>query len=150
MITRLKAIDIGTRITIPRLSLRQETIHAYLLLMISRTLFTPFRDLEEACHQFGVDINTIIAIEETRYLNGRHPVPRAGNLHLAWQYAQNPDDHHRFINMLRVTPLVFYAILQLIENHPVFLNHSNHAQTAVEQQLAIGWGTVAMQPLWKM
>ena len=36
-----------------------------------------------------------------------------------------------------VTPLVFYAILQLIENHPVFLNHSNHAQTAVEQQLAV-------------
>ena len=39
--------------------------------------------------------------------------------------------------MLHVTPLVFYAILQLIENHPVFLNHSNHAQTAVEQQLAV-------------
>ena len=39
--------------------------------------------------------------------------------------------------MLRVTPLVFYAILQLIENHPVFLNHLNHAQTAVEQQLAV-------------
>ena len=94
MITRLKAIDIGTHITMPCLSLCQETINAYLLLMISCTLFTPFHDLEEACHQFGVDINTIIAIEETCYLNGQHPDPRAGNLHLAWQYAQNPDDHH--------------------------------------------------------
>jgi hypothetical protein len=54
----------------PHLSLCQETINAYLLLMISHTLFTPFHDLEEACHQFDVDINTIIAIEETGYLNG--------------------------------------------------------------------------------
>ena len=121
----------------PPISLHRDAINAYLLLMISRTLFTPFRDLEEACHQFGVDINTIIAIEQTRYLNGRHPVPKAGNLHLAWQYAQNPDDHHRFINMLRETPLVFHVILQLIEDHPVFLNHSNNGQTPVEQQLAV-------------
>ena len=84
MITRLKAIDISTH-TMPCLSLCQETINAYLLLMISHTLITPFCDLEEACHQFGVDINTIIVIEKTRYLNGRHPVPRAGILHLAWQ-----------------------------------------------------------------
>jgi hypothetical protein len=107
--------------------------------MISCTLFTPFCDLEEACQQFGIDVDTIIAIEQTQYLNGHHPVPKAGNLHLAWQYAQNPDDHHRFINMLCVTPLVFSTILQLIGNHPVFLNHSDvdNAQTPVEQQLAV-------------
>jgi hypothetical protein len=121
----------------PPISLHRDAINAYLLLMISCTLFTPFRDLEEACHQFGVDINTIIAIEQTCYLNGCHPVPKAGNLHLAWQYAQNPDDHHQFINMLHVTPLVFHVILQLIEDHPVFLNHSNNGQTPVEQQLAV-------------
>jgi hypothetical protein len=112
-------------------------MNAYLLLMISHTLFTPFCDLEEACHQFGIDINTIIMIEETCYLNGQHPVPRAGNLHLAWQYAQDPDDHHQFIHMLHVTPLVFFAILQLIEDHPIFVNHSNNGQTPVEQQLAV-------------
>jgi hypothetical protein len=39
--------------------------------------------------------------------------------------------------MLRVTPLVFSTILQLIENHPIFLNHSNNRQTPVEQQLAV-------------
>ena len=58
-------------------------------------------------------------------------------MHLAWQYTQNPDDHHQFINMLHVTPLVFYAILRLIENQLVFFNHSNHAQPTVEQQLAV-------------
>lgn len=121
----------------PVIPLRRELINAYLLLMVTRTLFTPFRDLEEACQQFGIDVNTIIMIEQTRYLNGRHPIPKAGNLHLAWQYAQNPDDHHRFINMLRVTPLVFSTILQLIEDHPVFINRSNNAQMPVEQQLAV-------------
>ena len=54
----------------PPISLHKEAINAYQLLMISRTLFTPFHSLEEACHQFGIDINTIIAIEQTRYLNG--------------------------------------------------------------------------------
>ena len=39
--------------------------------------------------------------------------------------------------MLHVTPLVFSTILQLIEDHPIFINHSNNAQTPVEQQLAI-------------
>ena len=87
----------------PVVPLRCELINAYLLLMITRTLFTPFHDLEEACQQFGIDANTITMIEQTQYLNGRHPIPKAGNLHLAWQYAQNLDNHHQFINLLRVT-----------------------------------------------
>jgi hypothetical protein len=105
--------------------------------MITHTSFTLFCDLEEACQQFDIDINTIITIEQTRYLNRHHPIPKAGSLHLAWQYAQNLDDHHQFINMLHVTPLVFSTILQLIENHPVFVNDSNNAQTPVEQQLSV-------------
>ena len=39
--------------------------------------------------------------------------------------------------MLHVTPLVFHTILQLIKDHPIFLNHSNNAQTPVDQQLAV-------------
>ena len=39
--------------------------------------------------------------------------------------------------MLHITPLVFSTILQLIENHPIFLNHLNNGQTPVEQQLAV-------------
>jgi hypothetical protein len=59
-------------ITMPHIPLRQELINAYLLLMITHTLFTPFHDLqvEEACQQFDIDVNTIIAIEQTHYLNG--------------------------------------------------------------------------------
>ena len=49
----------------PPISLHKEAISVYQLLMISCTLFTPFHSLEEACHQFGIDINTIIAIEQT-------------------------------------------------------------------------------------
>jgi hypothetical protein len=66
-----------------------------------------------------------------------NPVPKAGSLHLDWKYTQNPDDHHHFINMLWVTPLVFSTILQLIENHHIFFNHSNNGQTSVEQQLVV-------------
>ena len=39
--------------------------------------------------------------------------------------------------MLHVTHLVFYVILQLIENHPIFLNHLDNDQTPVEQQLTV-------------
>ena len=84
-----------------------------------------------------INLDALIAILGSRYPNGRHTIPKIGNLHLAWEYAQNPSDHHRFINMLRVTPLVFQTILNLIEEHPVFTNNSNNSQTSVEQQLAV-------------
>ncbi len=56
---------------------------------------------------------------------------------LAWNFVKNPGNHHRFISMLCVTPTVFQTILTLIEEHPVFTNNSNNAQTPVEQQLAV-------------
>jgi hypothetical protein len=62
---------------------------------------------------------------------------RNGNLHLAWDYAQNPQDHWRFRQMLRVSPLVFGTILSLIKDHPVFQNNSNNSQVPVEVQLAV-------------
>jgi hypothetical protein len=49
---------------------RQEIIHAYLVLMLSWNIFTPYETLEEACQQFNVDMNVILALHETRYLNG--------------------------------------------------------------------------------
>lgn len=39
--------------------------------------------------------------------------------------------------MLWVTPNIFHVILMPIEDHPVFVNHSNHGQTPVEKQLAV-------------
>jgi len=39
--------------------------------------------------------------------------------------------------MLRVLPLVFLTVLDLIEDHHVFKNDTNLGQTPVEQQLAV-------------
>jgi len=44
----------------------QEVIHAYLLMMLTRNLFTPHHSLEEACQQFNVDAKIILALAETR------------------------------------------------------------------------------------
>jgi hypothetical protein len=117
---------------------RQEVINTYLVLMLSRNLFTPYQSLEEACHHFDVDVKVITALYETRYLNRRdHRVPKAGQVHLAWEYASNPADHARFSQMLRVSPYIFDTILRLIEDHPVFTSNSNVSQAAVEKQLAV-------------
>jgi hypothetical protein len=121
----------------PPISVCKDAIRAYMLLMITRSIFTPFSSLEEACQQFDLDIATILSIEQTRYLNPRYPIPKAGNIHLAWEYAQNPANHHCFISMLRVSPLVFETILTLIQDHPIFTNQSNLGQTPVEQQLGV-------------
>ena len=49
---------------------QQEIIYAYLILMLSQNIFTPYGTLEEACQQFNVDMNVILALHETHYLNG--------------------------------------------------------------------------------
>ncbi|KAG2047673.1 hypothetical protein BDR06DRAFT_831462, partial [Suillus hirtellus] len=65
------------------------------------------------------------------------PMLKAGSLHLAWEYAQNPAHHSCFINMLCVSPEVFQVILGLIEDHPIFYNNSNSTQAPVQIQLAV-------------
>jgi hypothetical protein len=123
----------------PSLSVHEQLLDEYILSMLLRQLFTPTerRTIEHMYRESMLDLDALIAILGSRYPNGRHTVPKIGNLHLAWEYAQNPSDHHRFINMLRVTPVVFQTILNLIEEHPVFTNISNNAQTPVEHQLAV-------------
>ena len=49
---------------------RQDIINAYLLMMLSRGLFNQFRTFEEVCQLFNVDIHALLALHETRYLNG--------------------------------------------------------------------------------
>ncbi|KAJ7041727.1 hypothetical protein C8F04DRAFT_905846, partial [Mycena alexandri] len=109
--------------------------------MALRSLLRPPETAQEHAEQLGFDIATLIAIAQTRYINGRPPVLKMGNLHLAWAYAQSPSDHQRFINMLRVTPEVFRfvlnLVLNLIDQNEVFYNDSNNGQTPVEQQLAV-------------
>jgi len=94
-------------------------------------------DAEAATTQLIEDLQILNKISNTRYLRAQNRVPKSGNLHLAFSYAQNPSDYGRFTNMLRVSPHVFHVLLGLIEDHPVFFNNSNVPQTAVEIQLAV-------------
>ena len=64
-------------------------------------------------------------------------VPKSSTLDLAWQYIKNESDHHHFTNMLRASPTVFQVLRDLIQEHPIFCNHSNNPQTPVQTQLAV-------------
>lgn len=102
-----------------------------------RSIFQPPKTPEEAASEFDLDMMCILAIQHFRYLGERPPMVKAGSLHLAWEYAQNPAHYSCFINMLRVSPEVFRVILDLIEDHPVFHNNSNNPQAPVQMQLAV-------------
>ena len=104
--------------------------------MVLRDLISPGEDVDDAAKQLESDLKILQGIKTTQYLRGRTRVIKSGQLHLAWDYAQNPEDHQRFINMLRVSPGVFQVLLHLIEEHPVFQNNSNTPQKSVEVQLA--------------
>jgi hypothetical protein len=97
----------------------------------------PDDDLAQFTDNLNFDLNVINAIQTTRYLRGCDDVPKAGNLHLAWEYAANPENHHRFVHMLCVSPHVFNFILDLIKDHPVFQNNSNTPQAPIHVQLAV-------------
>ena len=117
---------------------RDDAVLAYLYLMLTRDLANPFPSLEAACNQFNIDLGILAALQESCYLSGQeHHVSKAGNMHLAWIYAQDPADHHRFINMLRISPHTFDVICKLIQDHPVFQNNSNNSQAPVELQLSV-------------
>jgi hypothetical protein len=105
--------------------------------MILRSILQPTQTPEEAAKEFDLDITCILAIRHFRYLRERPPMLKAGSLQLAWEYAQNTAHHSCFINMLRASPEVFYVILGLIEDHPIFQNHSNNPQAPVWIQLAV-------------
>ena len=86
--------------------------------MLMCQIFTPAaqQTLEHRRRENDLDINTLLSILLTHYPNGRPTVPRLGNMQLVWDFSENPANHHRFINMLRVTPLVFQTILTLIKD----------------------------------
>jgi hypothetical protein len=120
-----------------RTTLHYQYLQNYILHMILRSIFQPPQTPEEAACEFDLDITCILAIRHFRYLRERLPMPKAGLLHLAWEYAQNPLHHSCFTNMLRVSPEVFQVILDLIEDHHVFQNNSNNAQVPVRIQLGV-------------
>lgn len=116
---------------------RQELIDSYILSTMARDVISPPETLEESINNFQQTLDFISLIENTRYLRERPHVPKQGNINIAWDFASDPDHHHRFLNMLRISPTVFNNLLSLIENHPIFKSENNHGQAAVELQLAV-------------
>ncbi|KAJ7349727.1 hypothetical protein DFH08DRAFT_863010 [Mycena albidolilacea] len=110
----------------PRQNYHSRVLRSYMTHMTIRDIITPPEDLDftSLIDKLSVDIQTLHAIRTTRYLGDRGHVAKAGNLHLAWVYAGNPNDHGRFTNMLRVSPYVFGVLLDLIKDHEVF-SYSN-------------------------
>ena len=74
----------------PRLSLHAQFS---ILFMLLRDMLTPLNDLEALCQQLNLDIRILEMIKNTRYLQARSPVLKLGNIDLAWEYAQSPNDH---------------------------------------------------------
>ncbi|KAJ3779980.1 hypothetical protein GGU10DRAFT_232771, partial [Lentinula aff. detonsa] len=58
-------------------------------------------------------------------------------LSLLMDYAANPELHGGFIDMVRISPAMFCALLSMIEQNPVFQNSSTNGQAPVEVQLAV-------------
>jgi hypothetical protein len=85
----------------------------------------------------SADLAMLEKIRTTRYLHLCHSVIKCGQFELLMDYAQSPADHQRFVNMVWVSPFVFRAILDMIENDPIFMNGSNILQDPVERQLAV-------------
>lgn len=92
---------------------------------------------DSQCERLQLDLLLFEHIRTTRYINPRLPIPKCGNLHLAFEYAKDPAYHSRFQHMLRISPFVFQVILELIKDHPVFSNNSNNPQIPVDYQLAV-------------
>ncbi|KAF8193598.1 hypothetical protein K438DRAFT_1934812 [Mycena galopus ATCC 62051] len=103
----------------PRTSQHSSITRTYLTHMVMCDLIVPPESLDFATmvDKLAGDIQTLKAIRETRYLRPRDHVAKTGNLHLTWVYAENPNDHDRFTNMLRVSPYVFGVLLDLIKDH---------------------------------
>ena len=83
----------------------------YVFFMILQDLFDPLTDLEEMCCCFQLDLCILHGIKTARYSHGWTPVLKLGNIDLAWEYAQNSQDHTHFVDMLWDSPQVFDAIL---------------------------------------
>lgn len=115
----------------------QKVLRSYLYSMLMQNLFSSSRKLEDMCCCLNVDLDIIRMIQKTCYFKERPHVLKAGNLHLAWEYAHSPDTFHCFLNMLRLTPQAFQVILSLIEDDPIFQSQSHQPQALVETQLAV-------------
>ncbi|KAG8911346.1 hypothetical protein FRC01_005762 [Tulasnella sp. 417] len=116
---------------------RSRLLRLQLLAVVLRDLFTPTEDLIHRANEISTDTAILLAILQTRYLAPRLPLPKAGQLHLAFEFAAMGQGKHRFVQMLRVTPDAFHHILSLIQDHPIFTCRGPRPQAPVELQLAV-------------
>ncbi|KIO22284.1 hypothetical protein M407DRAFT_79390 [Tulasnella calospora MUT 4182] len=116
---------------------RTRLLHLQLLAVVLRDLFTPTEDLLHRANEISTNTAILLAILQTRYLAPRIPVPKASQLHLAFEFAAIGQEKHRFVQMLRVTPEAFHHILSLIQDHPIFMCRGPRPQAPVELQLAV-------------
>ena len=65
----------------PRETLHENFTRNYVFFMILRDLF----DLEKMCRRFQLDLRILHQIT-ARYLRGRTPVLKLGNIELAWKF----------------------------------------------------------------
>ena len=76
-----------------------QVIHQYTYLLSTILcdiiLLAPDHNLERITENLNFDISVIFAIHNTHYLQTHSKVPKSGNLHLAWEYSKNPEDHSR-------------------------------------------------------
>jgi len=98
---------VETTSTMPRENYHKHLRQSYIKFMAIWDLITPPSDnIYERVKQTQLDLNILNGIKTTCYLHGCPEVKKSGNLHLAWDFAQNLD-HDRFKNMFRVSPFVF-------------------------------------------
>ncbi|KAF8233216.1 hypothetical protein L208DRAFT_1557987 [Tricholoma matsutake] len=81
----------------PSKLLRKDLIDSFLLSMATWDIFSPPENLEEYSLNLQKDHEIIALLEETHYLNGCPPVPKCGNLDLAWEFSQDLAHHHCFM-----------------------------------------------------
>ena len=74
-------------------------------------------------------------LTNARVFDPKPPNPKSSQLHLLDHWQEH--DIRNFRAKLRVHPLTFCHILDLIKNHPIFHNNSNSAQMPVDIQLAV-------------
>ena len=79
----------------PPISIHRDLLDQYIISMIMREVFRPAdqQSLEVIREQKGLDVNALLSI-----LNGGTTVTKSGNVHLAWDFMQNPAHHDLFTN----------------------------------------------------
>ena len=72
---------------IPPITVHRDLLNQYIISMLMREVFRP------------ADQHSLVGILLTRYPNGPTTVLKSGNIHLDWNFMQNPA-HHRFTKRL--------------------------------------------------